>query len=237
MSSEHSAISTAEAVSARNCPCPAQRAHSDSVIPSCGTASAATVFVPSANDGVSIKSQALCTCGDYNQPRSNQIGYASLLQRVKARQNLQLPSFRSLGIAAGAAGGQSTALVSGALPTPPEDPTAAEISLTTLPFDHLSRSISFPEDILPRTPGCHEYPNVRLTQDSEEAVNDMPEQTTSPTSNVKSAKSINITYGTSPPRQTTLRGGSGGQQSGDNSSDDDADDGGFMAGAIPFTSQ
>lgn len=235
MPSEDAATSTGEAVPVRSCP--AQRAHSDSSVPSCRTVNAIGVTAVAGAE-TSTKSLAPCTCGDHKLPIQRYTANPPLLQRVKARHDLQLPSFRSLGIAAGAVGGPSGAVATGALPTPPEETSMSDLPLAALPPDQLSRSLSYTEGILPTTPVLHEYWSPRFTKVVDGPARDMPEQSSSATPTVNPATSTSIACDSKTSDQKPAQGGTGGQEPpGKSGNGGDADDNGFVVGAISFTSE
>ena len=179
-----------------------------------------------------------CTCGDHMPPTSQPARASSLSQRVKSRQNLQLPSFRSLGIASGASAGQPGALAAGALPTPPDDTAVGDRSLADLLPGEICRSISFSEGILPTTPGTHDFPSSLPSKIVEKLASDMSAASTSAAPNANLASIATIVQDVSAADQTTPGAGTEGQGDlGEDGQASESDDGGFVTGAIPFTSE
>lgn len=217
--------------------CPVQRGHSDSSVPSCRSASG-TGHTWSASEDILTKSPPPCTCGNHNASTSKQTSSVPLLQRVKARRKLQLPSFRSLGIAAGGGNGPSGALATGALPTPPEEAISSETSLTVLLPGQLSRSISFTEGILPTTPGFHEYSNSHPTKGLDEAAGGMSEHSTSATPDANPTATTSSVQDSTTADQETPRADTVVREASETGGDDsDSDDSGFVIGAISFTGE
>ena len=235
MSSEDAATSSGAEAAVRTCL--TQRGYSDSVVSSCRPSSTQTGNTSVYNEAV-MKPIQPCTCGDHGPPTSQPAHAGSLSQRVKSRQMLQLPSFRSLGIASSATAGQPQALASGALPTPPEDAFVNNKSFAPLVLGEIPRSISFPEGILPTTPGSFDFPSCSLSKIADKPVPDTSEPSNPATPNANQASTTNFARDFAAADQDTLRAGNGEPDplGGDNQAGG-SDDSVFVTGIIPFTSE
>lgn len=119
-----------------------QRGYSDSVVPRAHVAAEKECGLHR-HASATLKA-TLCSCGEPaepGEPGKHESGHSAnhhrLSTRVKARHNLQLPSFKSLGI---------TGPTPRALLTPPDEATLLEYPPPSITPGHILRSSSFPQD-------------------------------------------------------------------------------------------